>query len=52
MCSYFGKKRKEIKRAILSVGTDCLWSTVETVWTGPMAQWPNPKTLTGPRMVN
>ena len=34
------------------VGTSCLWSTVEVIWTGPMAQSPNPRMLTDPMMVN
>ena len=27
-------------------------NTVEAVWTGPMAQWPNLRMLISPRMVN
>ena len=34
------------------MGTNYLWSTVEVVWNGPEAQWPNSRRLTGSRMVN
>ena len=34
------------------VGTSYLRNTVEAEWTGPMAQWPNPRMLTDPRTVN
>ena len=36
----------------MCVGASCLQGAVETEWTGPMVQWPNPRTLTGLRMAN
>ena len=44
-CLFLGAK-------LCIVGASCLEGTVETIWTGPMAQWPNLRTLTDPRMVN
>ena len=44
--------RIEYMYIYIYMGTNCLWSTVEAVWTGPMAQWPNPRMLIEPRMVN
>ena len=49
---YFGYALIVGDAFIVIVGTSCLRSTVETVWTGPLAQWPSPRTLTGPRIVN
>ena len=48
-CFYFLKKYIYKNQ---HVGTSYLKGTVEAVWDGPTAQWPNPRTLTGPRMVS
>ena len=44
-CLFLGAK-------LCIMGASCLEGTVETIWTRPMAQWLNLRTLIDPRMVN